>query len=75
MSDTIVNLTCACCGRETKGRQFHNRDTGYGLCESCYDYIAKKDGVAYVQYNYGIQGVHIEPLKKIWKEKVSEDKP
>jgi hypothetical protein len=28
-------LLCSCCGAETRGRQWHNRDTGYGLCVSC----------------------------------------
>lgn len=31
----IVALVCCCCGNCTKGRQWHNRDEGYGLCDSC----------------------------------------
>lgn len=31
----IRTLTCCCCGEPTKGRQWHNRDAGYGLCRSC----------------------------------------
>ena len=28
-------LTCCCCGLSTLGRQWWNRDTGYGLCNAC----------------------------------------
>ena len=50
----------------TKGRQFHNQDEGYGLCPSCYDYILKKEGLKYVEENYGKLGEHI--LREVPKE-------
>lgn len=31
----IVFLECCVCGNETRGRQWSNRDTGYGVCERC----------------------------------------
>ena len=34
MSD-LKHLTCCCCGSYTTGRQWHDRDTGYGLCDRC----------------------------------------
>ena len=33
----IVPLICCCCNGETYGRQWYNRDTGYGLCSRCAD--------------------------------------
>lgn len=30
-----VRLYCCCCGGVTYGRQWPNRDTGYGLCDGC----------------------------------------
>lgn len=28
-------LICCCCGASVIGRQWWNRDTGYGICEPC----------------------------------------
>src|SRR5690554_239123 len=33
--DDIQRLRCACCGDMTRGRQWHNRDKGFGLCPRC----------------------------------------
>ena len=38
----IRSLRCACCGTMTRGRQFWNQDTGYGLCDKCHDWIASR---------------------------------
>lgn len=35
----VRSLTCSCCGESTKGRQWHNRDIGYGLCKRCAEVI------------------------------------
>jgi hypothetical protein len=57
-------LTCSCCGEGTRGRQWHNRDTGYGLCPSCavrlaaLPHIGHEDTAAYMRDCYGIAGVH-----------------
>lgn len=37
-------LICACCGSETRGRQWSNRDTGYGVCVWCADRNSEKYG-------------------------------
>lgn len=55
----LVSLTCCCCGTSTKGRQWWNRDTGYGLCDSCIAF----NGVAGVPMggtaqSFGVRGVH-----------------
>lgn len=59
MGSMIKYLTCACCGESTKGRQYWNRDTGFGLCDSCADYIEEKEGKEYLVQNYGKDGIHI----------------
>jgi hypothetical protein len=58
MNNPIKRLRCACCGEDTFGRQWHNRDTGYGLCWACADSIAKKEKPEYMKQCYGIEGVH-----------------
>lgn len=55
----IRDLTCCCCGSWTRGRQWWNRDTGFGLCDDCHDV----NGVAHVEEGvevsgFGIRGVH-----------------
>jgi len=52
-------LTCCCCGSETAGRQWWNRDTGFGLCQDC----IKLNGVDSVAYgktadSFGVRGYH-----------------
>jgi hypothetical protein len=51
-------LTCACCGEYTKGRQWWNRDTGYGVCPSCYQDEVKRNGSIVAIDCYGKPGVH-----------------
>ena len=31
------HMCCSCCGADTIGRQWSNRDTGYGVCVVCAD--------------------------------------
>lgn len=55
----VRNLECACCGSGTRGRQWHNRDTGYGFCVSCFDWLSKRGTSAEeIEKNYGVRGVH-----------------
>ena len=37
-------LTCACCGERARGRQWWNRDTGYGVCSRCFRASFLRDG-------------------------------
>lgn len=68
MSDKNVNtqygavksLTCCCCGNGTSGRQWHNRDHGYGLCKDCVDYCARSEDEASMKSCYGIRGIHYD---------------
>ena len=55
----IEYLTCCCCGCLTKGRQWWNRDTGYGLCNGC----IHMNGVSRVKVgeeasSFGVRGTH-----------------
>jgi len=55
----VKELGCCCCGNATRGRQWWNRDTGYGICFDCIVWI-RKDGMseAEIRDNYGMEGVH-----------------
>ena len=60
---TIRTLTCSCCGARTKGRQWHNRDTGFGLCSKCAHWIRTRMNGKYYdpaefERCYGKSGVH-----------------
>ena len=51
-------LTCCCCGNLTSGRQWWNRDTGYGICKRCAD---DEIGADCPQASaYGTRGVHFD---------------
>ena len=59
LAKPIRRLICCVCGSEARGRQWHNRDTGFGLCPSCGDFIIKRnrpdeDATAMA----GVRGVH-----------------
>lgn len=54
----ILSLTCACCGNGTRGRQWWNRDTGYGLCPRCAAWIETRETPEAMQECYGRKGYH-----------------
>lgn len=54
----IIELECCCCGQETIGRQWWNRDTGYGLCTKCAEIISKKEDAETMESCYGKPGIH-----------------
>jgi hypothetical protein len=57
--DTKVQwLQCACCGASSRGRQWSNRDTGFGVCEACADRCEKRYGTAEMESLYGQRGVN-----------------
>ena len=52
-------LTCNCCGAETYGRQWPNRDTGYGMCADCLTFVRSRGmSEAEIKDLYGVEGVH-----------------
>lgn len=54
----VLTLRCSCCDGYTQGRQHHNRDEGYGLCDSCEERIRDTTSVFEMERNYGIVGFH-----------------
>jgi len=54
----IKELICCCCGNQTSGRQWWNRDTGYGLCVKCAEVISKKEDEETMKSCYGEKGKH-----------------
>lgn len=58
--------TCSCCGGSAGSwRQWPNRDTGWGMCRTCIDWLVARDAhdgtPEMVRDLYGIPGVHHEP--------------
>lgn len=51
-------LTCAVCGAETRGRQWWNRDTGYGVCSTCIDWLKMCETPEEIRSCYGLEGTH-----------------
>lgn len=56
----VVRMMCPCCGEVTRGRQWHNRDIGYGLCVSCIDLCHRNETPERFQSLYGVRGVHFD---------------
>lgn len=56
----IRTLRCACCGESCKGRQWHNRDTGCGLCPACIEYTSERETADEHRSCYGVRGVHYD---------------
>lgn len=62
MTATTRFLKCACCGGDAGcWEQWHNQDTGWGLCAPCSAWIAGR-GMRPEEMNsvYGMVGVHRE---------------
>jgi len=53
-----MNLTCAVCGGNAPGRQWWNRDTGYGVCPTCFKEEVQRDGLYEAVLRYGHPGEH-----------------
>ena len=55
----VLTLECNCCAAATRGRQWWNRDTGYGMCMSCIEWVRSRGMKEEESQNlYGIEGVH-----------------
>lgn len=53
-------MTCCCCGNGCKGKQWHNRDTGFGLCPRCARWLKDDRGMSAEEMLdlYGKPGIH-----------------
>jgi hypothetical protein len=60
----VRTLTCCCCGGTARGRQWHNRDTGYGLCPNCIDRCEADVPVGHTTRSYGVRGIHYDVERK-----------
>ncbi|MEJ7804384.1 MAG: hypothetical protein WKG03_00465 [Telluria sp.] len=56
----VVHLTCCCCGAATRGRQWHNRDTGYGLGVECIEFCSRNTSPEDFERCYGRRGEHFD---------------
>lgn len=56
--DKIKSLVCCCCGEQAIGRQWFNRDIGYGLCPNCISFCRDKSTKEEMKSCYGIEGIH-----------------
>jgi hypothetical protein len=56
--ETLHALECCCCGSRTQGRQWFNRDTGYGLCLPCARKIEPQAQDGQTNPSYGVRGHH-----------------
>ncbi len=66
MSEKTVkprDLVCCCCGVYTKGRQWHNRDNGYGICPVCAGEQIIEEGAETMQSYYGRKGYHYDIIE------------
>lgn len=52
----IITLTCHCCLAETRGRQWWNRDTGFGTCPKCGEWLISRGEDA--EFLTGQRGTH-----------------
>lgn len=57
----MKNLRCCSCGGSAPGRQWHNRDTGYGICPRCFEAWIKKLGIEEAIHCCGMPGIHHSP--------------
>lgn len=56
LAKPVRQLLCTCCGAVTRGRQFFNQDTGYGLGDCCVAFVTPR--VEDMERTYGVSGVH-----------------
>lgn len=56
----VRRMLCSCCGASTRGRQWHNRDTGYGLCSNCIDFCHRNETPEQFRSLYGDRGYHYD---------------
>ena len=59
MKKLMKKLICCCCGKYTKGKQWYNRDKGYGICPDCAKWV-KETGTSKEEMisSYGHPGIN-----------------
>lgn len=61
----VRDMKCSCCDAYCRGRQWYNRDTGYGLCAKCAAWLKGRiergvcgETVEEMKAGYGVEGEH-----------------
>ena len=54
------SLICCCCGERAYGKQWWNRDKGFGLCVRCIPIVNRGISEQEMESNYGKRGVHYD---------------
>jgi hypothetical protein len=63
----LKRMSCSCCGAWCTGRQWHNRDQGFGLCGDCVKWLRSpkhsdgqtpRESEEEIRRCYGIEGIH-----------------
>ena len=54
------NLSCCCCGADAgRWKQHWNRDTGYGICAACVDWLrGKGETETEISDLYGVENIN-----------------
>lgn len=72
-------LICCCCGGVAPGRQWWNRDTGYGICPRCFKLWVEKLGAEEAIRCCGQPGVHhsldVAGQVEAWEQSVKDNPP
>lgn len=57
------HLACCVCGGDAgKWHQWWNRDTGYGICRRCVEWVVERGETAeQIRDYYGVEGVNYAP--------------
>ena len=54
-----VYLRCCHCNSGLRGRQWWNRDEGFGLCDDCISFVGLSDfPIGATTQSYGVRGLH-----------------
>ncbi len=54
----VKTLICSCCGKYTKGRQWWNREIGYGICKECVPRWERHYTPEGMKECCGVEGIH-----------------
>ena len=63
-------LTCCCCGNYAgKWAQHWNRESGFGICRKCIDWLLSRgDAASEIADLYGVEGINFAPSDNASKE-------
>ena len=68
METKTKTLICCCCGMYTKGRQWWNRDNGYGICPRCVGEEKQRNDAIGIKSSYGEKNVHYFENEGDWSK-------